>query len=358
MQEYGGLAQSAAISFAAAAVLVQVFSHAARRVGLVDEPTSRKVHTEPVPLVGGLAVFGGLMFSLLMGDSPLGHYRALIAGSAALLIVGLLDDLHELSARARFAAQILAVLLMAGWGEVYLQSFGPLLGTWSLTLGWLAIPVTVFAAVGVINSINMVDGMDGLSGTIILICLLGLAVAGDLAGSERHLPLIVVCASAVCAFLMFNIRWGGASRVFLGDAGSLSIGFILAWLLIDLSQEPAQVIHPVTALWLLAVPLMDAVFVMIRRLHKERSPFSAGQDHLHHLFLRAGFSVNQTLTVIAMLAVSLASLGLWAQWLELAQHWRFAAFIALSVTYYGILHRAWSRRRWLGRDVVGVAAPS
>ncbi len=356
--DFEGLAKAAAIGFATAALLVRVFAHAARRVGLVDEPDSRKVHAEPVPLVGGLAIFSGVMFALLMGDTPLGHYRPLIAGSAALLIVGLLDDLHELSPRARFAAQILAVLLMAGWGGVYLESFDRLVGPWPLELGWLAIPVTVFAAVGVINAVNMVDGMDGLAGSVILICLLALAVAGDLAESDRHLPLIVITAAGVCAFLMFNIRWGGGQRVFLGDAGSMSIGFILAWLLIDLSQGVAPVIHPVTALWLLAVPLLDAVFVMISRMRRSQSPFRAGQDHLHHLFLRAGFGVNATLLAIAALALSLAAFGLWSQRIGIAQYWRFAAFIGLSGVYYWVLDQAWARRRWLGRDVDRAAAAS
>ncbi len=358
MPEFSELAQAAAIGFAVSALLIQVFAHAARRIGLVDQPHARKLHAEPVPLVGGLGIFSGIMFALLMSGIPLGHYRALIAGSAALLIVGVLDDLHELSPRARFVAQILAVLLMAGWGGVHLASFDQLLGPWALDLGWLAIPVTVFAAVGVINAINMVDGMDGLAGTVILICLLGLAVAGDLRDSGRHLALIVVSAAGVCAFLMYNVRWREASRVFLGDAGTLSIGFVLAWLLIDQSQGPSAVIHPVTALWLLAVPLLDAVFVMINRMRRSRSPFLAGQDHLHHLFLRAGFTVNRTLLAIAALALVLAALGLLAQWLGIPQYWRFAGFAALSASYYTILHRAWSRRRWLGRDVNGAAAPT
>ncbi len=357
MPDYVALARAAAISFATAALLIRVFAHAARRVGLVDEPDARKVHVEPVPLVGGLGIFCGIMFALLLADSPLGQYRALIAGSAALLIVGLLDDLHELSPRTRFVAQILAVLLMAGWGEVYLLGFDRLLGPWPLELGWLSIPVTVFAAVGVINAINMVDGLDGLAGSVILICLLGLAVAVDVgAGAGAgHLPLIVVTVAGVGAFLMFNVNRAGGGRVFLGDAGSMSIGFILAWLLIDLSQGPTAVIHPVTALWLLAVPLLDAVFVMVSRMRRSESPFRAGQDHLHHLFLRAGFTANESVAAIAALALVLAALGLVAQWLGLAQYWRFAAFVALSAAYYAVLTRAWTRHRWLGRTVRPVA---
>ena len=167
------------------------------------------------------------------------------------------------------------------------------------------------------------------------------------------MPMLVVGSGAATGFLMFNGRWTRRARVFLGDAGSLSIGFVLAWLFIDLSQGEGRVMAPVTALWIFAVPLMDTVFVMIERIRLGHSPVRGGQDHIHHLFLRAGFSVNQTVLAITLVAVVCAAIGVVTEWRDTPEHWRFAGFLGLCALYYFLLQRAWASRRWLGRAVNG-----
>ena len=332
------------------ALLLRGFARVARRIGLVDEPDHRKVHARATPLVGGLAIFGGLVFGLLAVPTPLAHYRIMFGAAAALLLVGLLDDLHELSPRSRFVAQILAALSMIVFGGVMLADFGPLLSTETTHLGLLAIPITVFSTVGVINAVNMVDGVDGLAGGLLLIAVLGLLAVGW-TEPEAPLQLLACCAGSLFAFLLYNFRWRRRAKVFLGDAGSLCLGFILAWLVIELSQGPARMLDPVTALWLLAVPLLDTVFVMVERLRARRSPFAAGHDHVHHLFLRAGFSPRLTVLILWLAALVLAAAGLVAQMLSTPQHLRFYAFLGLALAYYLVVRAAWTRRRWLGRTV-------
>ncbi len=347
---------AAAVSAVSCFVLLKAFVPVAHRLGLVDRPQSRKIHQRSTPLVGGIAVFGGCVFGLLMVPISLGEYRILFAAGAALLLVGLLDDLRELSAGTRFAAQILAALAMVQAGGIELSSFGQLLDSRELMLGALAVPVTVFCTVGVINAVNMSDGVDGLSGGLVLVALIGLGAASIVANDVAIWPLLCAVGASVWVFLSMNFRPGRSALVFLGDAGSLWLGFLLAWLFIDLSQGEARIIDPVTALWLLAVPLLDTVFVMIERPRAGQSPFNAAQDHLHHLFLRAGFSRTASVLLIWLLALCFAGLGLVAQWFDLPQSWRFYGFLIVAAVYHQLLARAWRRRRWLGRDVSEVAA--
>lgn len=344
----------AVMSFVATLLLLRVLSVIATHLDLVDQPGERKVHQDAVPLVGGLAVFGGIVFGLLLSPVPLGEFRILFAGAASLLVVGVLDDLHELSARARFAAQILAAVLMIGMGDVLLRQFGPILGPWPLGLGPLAAVLTVFCTVGVINAINMMDGIDGLAGTILLTALVSLLVAEVMAGGTVS-ALLVAIVAATSGFLVSNLRIVRPARVFLGDAGALSLGYALAWLLIDKSQQPGAVIEPVTALWIFALPLLDTVFVMLMRLSQSRSPFRAGQDHIHHLFLRAGFSVNATLARLAAFCMVLAAVGLIAQAAGIPAWLRFYSFLLLAGIYYKVISRAWRRGLWLGRPVEAAA---
>ncbi|MEM6574238.1 MAG: hypothetical protein AAF736_08210 [Pseudomonadota bacterium] len=347
---------AAMVSALSCALLLKGFVPVAARIGLVDQPHQRKIHGAVTPLVGGLAVFGGCVFGLLAVPVGLGEYRILFGAGAALLLVGLLDDFRELSARSRFATQILAALAMVMAGGVELISFGQLLDSRELMLGALALPITVFCTVGVINSINMTDGVDGLAGGLVSVALLSLAGAALVAGRTDTLLLFAAILPAVWVFLLANFRPGRPAAVFLGDAGTLWLGFLLAWLLIDLSQGTAAVIDPVTALWVLAVPLLDTVYVLIERPRRGESPFSAGQDHLHHLFLRAGFSRRSSVLWLWLLAATCAAGGLLSQWLAVPQWWRFYAFLLLAGVYHAAVSRAWRRRRWLGREVSDVPA--
>ncbi len=342
-------------AFIATALAIRAFVPIAHRLGLVDLPSGRKIHQQAIPLVGGLAIFAGVNMALLVSGLPLAEYRLLVAGAGTLLVIGLLDDLHEISASLRFAIQIGVVLVVAANGNMLLQSFGNLLGLGAVDLGMFAWILTPFCATGVINAVNMSDGIDGLAPGIVAIVISSILFIALFAGLEQLAPLALLISAigSLTAFLLINVsrRIGGRFKNFLGDSGSTMLGFLLAWLLITYSQEGKQLFAPVTALWLLGLPLMDTVFVMLRRMRNGNSPFSAGQDHLHHLFLRSGRSPRVTLLCMYGLALMLAVAGVVAELVSVSESLRFYGFLAACGIYAAVIGNSWRRQRWLGRPV-------
>lgn len=320
-------------------------------IGLVDKPGERKIHDGHIPLIGGVAIFSGFVLTCLTLNMPLTPMRAFFAASFILVFVGVMDDFHELSTRARFSAQIIAASLMSMWGGVMLVDMGAL--TWDgtlFTLGVMALPITVFATVGVINALNMCDGMDGLSGSLVLVALTGLSVVAWQAGDGVNLRLLLLLACCVSAFLAFNIRVGKKhASVFMGDAGSMFLGFALAWFVISFSQGTERIMTPVTALWFLLVPLFDTVGSMSRRLIMKQSPFHADRKHFHHLLLAAGYSVNQTLGFVVGIAVSAMAFGLYSLSAGLNEMVLFMSFLGVFALYLGFMMRCWRQGRLFSR---------
>jgi len=277
----------------------------------------------------------------------------LLAGGVLLLAMGMVDDRGDVRARYRFLVQVIASCLMIFAAGVVLYDFGFLLANWPLYLGWASIPATVFCVLGVTNATNMIDGMDGLSGSLALVALAGLQMAAWQSGYVSSIPEIPVLAGAVSAYLLFNLNlpWRDKSLVFFGDAGTLLLGFVLAWLFVELSQGTGRVIAPVTALWLFAVPLLDTVFLMIKRKLAGKSMVEADREHLHHAFLRSGWSVNQSLAVIVLGAIGFAGFGLVLERYGVAEFVSFYAFLAVSGLYYFGMSRVWGTGRFLGNEI-------
>jgi UDP-GlcNAc:undecaprenyl-phosphate GlcNAc-1-phosphate transferase len=325
----------------------------ALRLGLVDEPDARKRHHGPVPLIGGMAMILGFAFSLMLLDMPLTPWRALFVGMGVLLLVGLFDDAHEISPGSRFMAQIGVALLMALWGQVYLDNLGDLCGLGSIALGWLAVPVTVFAAVGVMNAVNLSDGMDGLAGSLSLVSLGALALVAWQAGATAPLALLLLLLTSILGFLLFNLRtpWLPRARIFMGDSGSLVLGFAIAWFAIALTQGEQRVLAPVTVLWLCAVPLLDTVVSLLRRALKGRSLMQPDCGHLHHILLAAGFSVSQTLAVMVGFALMAALFGLYGHYAAWPESLMFLLFLLLFGGVFGVIRRAWRVKCLLGRTL-------
>ena len=279
---------------------------------------------------------------------------ALFGAATLLILVGVWDDYTDLPARVRFVVQIVAALIMVYGGGIVLTDLGNLAPTGSiLHLGLLSVPFTVFACLGVINAMNMCDGLDGLSGSLALISLLGLGVANALWGDIGNQQLIVMLAACVVSFLMFNLRtlWRSRAWVFLGDAGSMLLGLILCWLSIDLSQGPDRVISPAAALWFLMLPIYDAVSMMLRRILKGQSPFAADREHLHHIFLLAGFSVGESVTLMSGIAVVGVIIGLGGTMFGVHDLLLAGLFLVGGVLYFWTVRRAWRVMRFLRRSI-------
>lgn len=338
------------------ALLTDFLRRQARTVGLMDYPSARKRHQQAVPPVGGEAIFIGCLLSALALGVPLGDVAALFAIGAIVVIAGALDDYNNFSPQARLLAQGSAALAMALLGGATVEQLGAITPHHQVFyLHAFAVPFTVIGVVGVINALNMVDGMDGLSGSLTLVALAGLAVMAETGNAPMVLALVLVMASGITAFLTLNMRspWRWRASVFLGDAGSMFLGFALSWFIIRLSQEPISAMSPVTGLWLLAVPLFDVLHALGRRLLSGHSPFHADRRHLHHFFLRLGFSVNQTLGLILAFAVAAAAAGVASEFLEVAERTMLIAFWALFALYCLIMSVAWRAypqiSRWMAR---------
>jgi UDP-GlcNAc:undecaprenyl-phosphate GlcNAc-1-phosphate transferase len=324
------------LAFLLVMAITHLLSPVAQRIGLIDSPGGRKTHTGQIPLIGGIAMFLAFTVTLLVLPISLQDYRSFFVGGALLVFVGTLDDLHELSARSRLTAQIAAVLLMVLWGHNYLANLGNLLFMGVIHLGIFSIPLTLFAVVGVINAVNMLDGADGLAGSVIFVELVALALLAFWGGQQADATLLLTLLAAVLGFLVYNFRFPGRvqARIFMGDSGSMFLGFALSWFLISLSQGTHPVARPVIMLWIMIVPLFDTIRLLIVRALHGRSPFSPGRDHLHHVLEALGYSNLKINLIVSLLAGFGGLIGLIGEMVRIPAGLMFLSFIGFFIVYY------------------------
>lgn len=303
----------ALVAFAIVFLLVPASLPFSKRFGMFDHPDDRKQHDEPTSYVGGILILLAVSISFMVFDLQTNALQlGTFLGCCSLLaIVGLLDDRFGVSWKWRFAAQIGATLIMIYVGGVKAENLGDVFGMTTLHLGLLSVPFTVFIVVGVINALNMIDGSDGLAGGQVLVSLALLCAFALYSGNLPMVARLVTMAAAVAGFLVWNFRfpWQDRAHIFLGNAGSMVLGFAIAWATVRLTQSPAHPVSPVLGPWTIAIPLIDCVALMFHRVLRGRSPFEADRNHLHHLLLEAGYRPGSI--AFGLMALSLA-LGLGA----------------------------------------------
>jgi UDP-GlcNAc:undecaprenyl-phosphate/decaprenyl-phosphate GlcNAc-1-phosphate transferase len=333
----------AAGSFAVCVLAILALRPLAIAVDLIDRPGGRKTHHGNVPIVGGLAMFMGLVLGigLLPGEgSTAGLY---LAACAILVTVGLVDDRFGLSPWARLPGQIAAaVVLIAGCGA-RVTTLGDPFGTGLVNLsGYASFGFTLIIVVAAVNAFNILDGLDGLAGSVALTSLAAIAYLSWRAGHLIPLAVSLVLGAVICAFLIFNVpvRHNRALRCFMGDAGSTLLGFSVAWLCIGITQGPGKAVSPVTALWIVALPLYELFWTTIRRIIRGVSPFKADANHFHHLLLRAGFGVRGAFGVFVSLTVLFSGIGLLTERFGLPDHYSFLLLIAAGVGTVFLMYRA------------------
>ncbi len=296
---------SAVAAFVLAALLPWWLEPAARRLDLMDYPKGRKDHERPTPVTGGLAMAIASVLAYWAAPNLTPSIQAFCIAAVLLVAVGLWDDKHDLRWYWRILAQVLAALVVIFWGGVRVEQLGPLFGLGQTSLGFLSVPFTVFATVGIINAMNMIDGADGLAGMLGLAALAMLCAASVYAGNLVLAERVAVLCGALAGFLVWNLRfpWRPRARVFMGNAGSGFLGLVIAWVSFRLTQNDGHPVNPVLALWLLPIPVMDTLVLIVRRLQEGRSPFAAGRDHIHHMMQDAGFGPTRAafwLTVFSL----------------------------------------------------------
>lgn len=307
--------------------------------GLVDRPNERKHHVGHVPLIGGLAAFIGVLAGTLVDGQPPRYTIALLATAAVLALVGALDDRFELSVRTRLLVQTAAVLTMVAVTGVQIHTLGHLFGQ-EFELGVFGIPLTVVAVIGLLNAFNMMDGIDGLAGTLALVSI-GAIIMYQGQPQWPGVIVLVLLAGALVPYLAVNLGLVG-KKIFLGDAGSMVIGYMLAWSLIHLSQSgPTHELSTMDVLWCVALPVLDTLAVMVRRIREGKSPFQPDRGHIHHMMLRAGLGPRTTLVALVTLAILLALTGMLTH--SLAPGSNLLAFGALTVIYVTLMGRVWQK---------------
>lgn len=310
MAAEGTIFVALAVVFAVTTASIFLLKPIAVRTGWVDRPSARKRHDGDIPLIGGVAIFLGISAGTICLGPWLTRFQlVLFAATAVIALIGAIDDRFDISARLRMLVQIILVLAMVQFTGVYVHTLGTYFGH-EFTLGWMGVPLTVIAVAGLLNAFNMMDGLDGLCGTMGLISIVSLTLLHGADASTVALILACMAGVGLVPYLVFNLSLCGKHRkIFMGDAGSMALGFIIAWSLIDASQRAVAPIMPATVPWLVAVPMMDALTVMLSRILRGKSPLSPGRNHIHHILQRAGLGPRKTLLTLAVTAVVLASVG-------------------------------------------------
>lgn len=279
------------------------------KYNLVDYPSERKTHTGNIPLTGGLSIFLGIFISHLFFIEFHQFSSVLVITASFILIQGVWDDFVNLKAKTKIAFQVFISAIMIYITDVKIQSFGYLFGTsYSLELGMFSIPLTIIAVIGLTNAINMIDGLDGLAAGIVLIAIIGLVCFNLTLESSPFNSILLAIASALLPFIIFNIAPYPKVKVFLGDGGSLFLGYIISWALIY-SAENISNFTPSFALWCVAIPLFDFFTVIIIRILNNHSLMIARKDHIHHFLENLGFSKNLILLLIISFSLALLLIG-------------------------------------------------
>jgi UDP-GlcNAc:undecaprenyl-phosphate/decaprenyl-phosphate GlcNAc-1-phosphate transferase len=323
-----------------------------RRV--VDIPDERKVHRNAVPRLGGIAICMAFLFSLLVFVDLTRGMRGILAGVLIIFVTGLVDDLHGISPMRKFFGELCAVLTTMVVGHLYIHTLGDLFGMGEIVLPfWLAIPVTLVAIVGVVNAFNLIDGLDGLAGGVSVITLAAFGVLTFHSANKEVLILCVALLGAMLGFLKYNFF---PARIFMGDAGSLVVGFVISFLAICLTQGGAGQVQPVVPLLVIGLPVADAVWVMTSRICARQSPFVADRTHVHHKFLALGFEHRYTVILIYSISLFWAATAVFFQ--DKPAVLLLGGYLVLSLLTYLAIRFLSTRRhllRFLGKDsTVGI----
>ena len=316
----------------------------ATRLGLVDIPGGRKLHQAPTPLVGGIAMFLAFGMACLCTAISLKDYRAFSAISLLLVFTGVLDDFHELSPKSRLFVQIFSGLLMVLWGKVILLSLGGLFTPHEVQIHFvLGLIISICAVVGVINAVNMLDGVDGLVGTMVFIQFLLFIYLAMTAHLLVEVLVLSILVAVILGYLWFNFPFPGRKHavIFMGDAGSMFLGFALVWFAIYLSQEPHRAASPVTFLWIMMIPLFDIGAIIIRRLLHKRSPLKPDREHIHHLLQALGLNNLKVVLVLSSITLIAGLCGIFAHELAITSNVMFIIFLGVFCLYVILAEILW-----------------
>lgn len=285
-------------AFVVAYILTPQLIRLARRVGAMDSPDARKVHSELMPRIGGLAIYAGFIAGVLVFVPLSTEIKALLGGASVVMLLGLVDDIWGISPKIKLLGQIAAAAIATAGGiqvEFISNPFNGMAFGKMLPLGYLAAPVTIFWIVGVTNALNLIDGLDGLAAGTSAIAAVTIAAVALMEGQLLVSMMAMVLAVSIMGFLKYNFH---PARIFMGDSGSMFLGFILANLAVMGLTKGATVISLFIPIVVLGIPIFDTFFAIVRRYLQGKPIFQADKGHLHHRLLDMGLTHKQTVLAI------------------------------------------------------------
>lgn len=314
----------------------------AKKIGLVDKPGGRKKHLGDIPLIGGISIFLVLgSFAVFTGYFN-NDWKWVLGVASILIIIGLIDDLWDIRPLHKLGAQIIAgILLMISTGD-FIQTIAYLPDGTPINIAELGYLITLFAVVGLINAFNMMDGIDGLAAIqAILSIVLTFASMLMLKATFSNDIFVIFLLGALLGFLVVNLNLLPTTKVFLGDAGSMALGFFISWMLISYTQTPnGEGLPPSLALWVITIPVADTLALSVRRMLLKRSPFRPDRKHLHHICLRLGLSPLQSLAMICILSIVSYVIGISAYML-FGEVVSIVLFFVMIGLYYILIKNIW-----------------
>lgn len=328
-------------------VLTRLLIPVAPKLGLMDIPCARKKHTGATPLVGGLAIYASVFICTMLFTQLQIELLSIITLGGILTTIGTLDDKYGLSPKLRLIIQFFAGGLLSYGASIQLQSLGNVIGMGMIQTGFLAIPLTAIGIAALANAYNMTDGIDGLAASLGIVGFLSLIISLHEQLTPAEIKVLSFYALSLCTYLIFNfaIKPLAPRKVFMGDAGSMFIGFSIGAFCIYFSQKTEYELAPTTVLWFVAVPLYDMIATMIRRMRKGQSPFYPDRTHLHHLLMHLGLNGKQALAAIVLFATTLGSIGISIDNYKIESYYSFSAFVAIFIIYLQVILHAWKVKK-------------
>ena len=287
------------VSLVVTMMLIPPLMKWADRIGAIDIPDARKVHTGAIPRVGGIAMLIGSSIAIALGAEIDYQVLGILGGFLILLFFGVWDDRTDLDYRLKFVGQILAVLSAVLIGDVVIRNVPFFLHPLP---DYIAVPFTVITLVGVTNAINLSDGLDGLAGGTTLLALSLIALLAFQAHGELVLVIAMAMSGSIFGFLRHNTY---PAQLFMGDTGSQFLGFGAGVLAVMLTQSTNPALSPVLPLMILGLPILDTIAVMGQRIYEKRSPFSPDKNHIHHKLLDLGFDHYEAVLIIYIIQAAL-----------------------------------------------------
>jgi UDP-GlcNAc:undecaprenyl-phosphate GlcNAc-1-phosphate transferase len=305
--EHGSVAWGFVVAAVIVLLLTPVTAWLAPKIGGIDTGGDRpRVHTKPVPRIGGLAIVIGIVVASLIFVDLDGPLLGILIGTAGVAVVGLIDDTLGLRPGPKLLAVLALTLVpVLGWHLKMDHLSVPIVG--SVDLGWAAYPITILWIAFLANLVNLIDGMDGLAAGIVAIAAGSFAL---LAVSFDRIPPAALAAIVCGATLAFLPRNYHPAKIFMGDTGALALGYLLAAIAVQGVLKTAATIALLGPLLVMAVPILDTSFVVLKRLKYRRAPWGADQNHFYHRFMRIGFSQRRTAAYLHLWALLLAAYGI------------------------------------------------